>query len=68
MALSEYINHPVSMVPPAGLIAFKIFGLTLNEWVLVGSAVLIVLQLYVLIRDKFYRPRKERNDRAQGDE
>lgn len=64
MAVSEYVNHPISMVPPGAVIALKVFGLTLNEWVAVGSGVLIVLQLYVLLRDKFYRPWKERNDRA----
>lgn len=60
MAVSEYVNHPVSMAPPGALIAFKVFGLTINEWVLVFSFVLIVLQLYVLVRDKFYRPWKEK--------
>lgn len=65
MSVSEYVNHPVAMVPPGTVIAFKWLGLTLNEWVLLGSAVLIALQLYVLIRDKFYRPWKERRERAK---
>lgn len=64
MAMSEYVNHPISMAPPGGLLAAKFIGLTLNEWVYVGSAVLIALQLFVLIRDKFYRPWKEKRDRS----
>lgn len=64
MAVSEYVNHPVSMVPPGAVIGLKLCGLTLNEWVAVGSGILIVLQGYVLIRDKFYRPWKERNARG----
>jgi hypothetical protein len=63
MAVSEYVNHPISMAPPAGFLAWKLAGLTLNEWVVVGSAILIVLQLYVVLRDKFYRPWKEKHER-----
>jgi hypothetical protein len=63
MAASEYINHPVSMTPPGVILGLKFLGLTLNEWVAVGSAVLIALQFFVLIRDKFYRPWKEQRDR-----
>lgn len=61
---SEYINSPMGMAPPAAMLGAKFVGLTLNEWVLAGSAVLIVLQLVVLIRDKFYRPWKEKRDRS----
>lgn len=64
MAVSEYVNHPISMAPPAGILAVKWAGLTLNEWVYVGSLILIVLQGYVLLRDKFYRPWKEKRERS----
>lgn len=65
-AVSEYVNHPVSIAPPGGLLVWKLAGLTLNEWVAVGSAVLIALQLYVLIRNNFYRPWKEKRDRRSN--
>lgn len=62
MSVSEYVNHPASMAAPGTVLAFKLFGLTLGDWTTVGAFVLIVLQLYVLIRDKLYRPWKERRD------
>lgn len=61
--VSEYVNHPVSRMGAAATpIGAKLWGLTLNEWVLAGSAVLIALQIYVLVRDKFYRPWKDKKD------
>lgn len=61
-AVSEYVNHPAAMTPPGVILGFKLIGLTLNEWVAVGSAVLIALQLWVFIRNNFYRPWKEKRD------
>ena len=46
-------------VTTSGLI---LFGYPLSDWVLIGSAILITLQIIFLIRDKLWKPWKERLD------
>ena len=49
-------------LPPISASALILFGFTLNEWVLFGSALLIFLQLVFLLRDKLYKPWKDKRD------
>ena len=49
-------------LPPITASGLILFGFTLNEWVLFGSAVLIFLQLVFLLRDKLYLPWKDKRD------
>lgn len=37
-----------------------LFGYQLTEWAVLGSFLLIALQLFFIVRDKIYRPLKER--------
>lgn len=48
--------------PPASVSGLLIMGYPLESWVLVGTAIYTVLALFVLIRDKFYLPWKEKKD------
>lgn len=52
-------------LPPISASALILFGFSLNEWVLFGSALLIFLQLVFLLRDKLYKPWKESRDGVQ---
>lgn len=52
-------------LPPISASALILFGFTLNEWVLFGSALLIFLQLVFLLRDKLYKPWKDKRDGVQ---
>ena len=46
-------------VTTGGLI---LFGVPLSDWVLMGSALLIVLQIIFLVRDKIWKPWKDKLD------
>lgn len=48
--------------PPAGISGMTLLGLSLPDWVLIGTAIYTVLALFVLIRDKFYLPWKEKRN------
>lgn len=43
--------------PATAVSGLVLFGVPLSEWVLLGSAVLIVLQVFFLLRDKWWRQR-----------
>jgi hypothetical protein len=60
----EYINHGVQAIPPTTVQAMSFMGIQLNDWVLILSGALIVLQLIFLLRKEVYRPWKEKRDRA----
>lgn len=51
----------VSAAPPAGVGGMLVAGVPLADWVLIGTAIYTVLALFVLVRDKFYRPWKEKS-------
>lgn len=66
------MNHEVNTVteltkavPAATASTLILFGYPLTEWVVLGSFLLIALQLYFLVRDKIYRPIKEKYGRRQ---
>lgn len=42
----------VKVSPPVTVSAFTLFGVPLQSWVLVLTAIYTLLQIYVLIRDK----------------
>ena len=50
-------------VPAMTASTLILFGYPLTEWVVLGSFLLIALQLFFLVRDKIYRPLKERYGR-----
>jgi disulfide bond formation protein DsbB len=57
-------GHPAAGIPAAGVSGLTLLGISLPDWVLIGTAVYTVLTIYVLIRDKFYKPWKEARDVA----
>ncbi len=53
-------------VPPAGISGLTVLGVSLPDWVLIATILYTTLSTYVLLRDKFYTPWKERRDGRQG--
>lgn len=49
-----------SAAPPASISGLTLLGVGLPDWVLVITALYTIVAFFVLIRDKFYRPWKER--------
>lgn len=50
----------VSAAPPAGISGMTLLGVSLPDWVLIATALYTALATFVLIRDKFYIPWKEK--------
>lgn len=44
--------------PPTSIVSLKLAGITLSDWVFLLGAALMILQLYFLLRDKWWRQRK----------
>lgn len=49
-------------IPPAGVTGLTLLGVGLPDWVLLGTAIYTVIATFVLVRDKIYRPWKEKRD------
>lgn len=54
----EPLVEAVKAAPPVSIVGLQLAGITLNEWVLLGSMFLIVLQVIFLLRKEVYLPWK----------
>ncbi|WP_321868516.1 hypothetical protein [Burkholderia ubonensis] len=50
----EAVSAAVQAAPPVGVLGASYFGHTLNEWLVMGSAALLVCQ-FIVIAPKVYR-------------
>lgn len=55
--VSSVIGEGVKALPPIVVTTATFIGFSLQEWVYIATLVYTVLQLFVLIRDKFWRKR-----------
>jgi hypothetical protein len=49
-------------LPPAGIVGLQWLGVPLAEWVQLGAGLLILLQIFFLLRDKLWLTRKAKRD------
>lgn len=56
---NEVIVELLKAAPPTSIVSLKLAGITLSDWVFLLGAALMVLQLYFLLRDKWWRQRKK---------
>jgi hypothetical protein len=59
----DLVNEAARAAPALTVGGLTLFGVALSDWVLLTTLVYTVLQLYFLLRDKWYLPRKARNGR-----
>jgi hypothetical protein len=59
---TETVIAVTKAAPPVTVTGATIFGIPLPEVVLWATLVYTAMQGYVLIRDKFYKPWKEKRD------
>jgi hypothetical protein len=52
----------VRLGPPAAVAGLSLWGVSLQDWVLVITLVYTIFSLFFLLRDKLYRPWKERRN------
>lgn len=64
---SDLVSEAVKAAPAVTVTGLTLFGVALSDWVLLASLVLIIFQLFFLLRDKWYTPRKIRNGRKRQD-
>lgn len=62
MSKLDHSLEAVKALPPVTTGTLIILGFTLNEWVLLGSGLLIALQIFFLLRDKLYLPWRASKD------
>lgn len=62
---SEIATEAARAAPAVTVGGLTLFGVALSDWVLLTTLVYTVLQLYFLLRDKWYLPRKARNDSSK---
>ena len=60
-------NHDVSIeaakaAPPLTVVSLSLAGVSLQDWVLIITLIYTVLSLIFLIRDKLYRPWKDKHN------
>lgn len=56
----QFVNEAVTAAPAGSITAMHLFGVTLQDWVLLLSGALIILQVFFLIRREVYKPWKEK--------
>lgn len=58
----EPIVEAVKATPPASILGLTLMGVPLDQWVIMGSALLIALQIFFLLREKVYLPWKAKHN------
>jgi len=56
----QVATEAVKATPAITVSGLTLFGVSLNEWVLILTAIYTVLQLFFLVRDKWWRVRKDK--------
>lgn len=59
----DFASESVKAAPPAAAVGLSFFGVPVNDLLTVILIVYTACQLFFLLRDKWWRPRKERQGR-----
>lgn len=60
---SDILQEAYKAGPPATVATLTLAGVALQDWVLLATLGYTILQLYFLLRDKWWRQRKGKNGR-----
>jgi hypothetical protein len=52
-------NEAVKASPPVAVVSLNLVGVQLQDWVLIVTLVYTLLQVYFLLRDRWWKQRKE---------
>ncbi|WWQ12962.1 holin [Ralstonia phage PQ43W] len=61
-ALHDVANEAANASPPLAVVGLHFAGVTLNDVVLILTAVYTLVQIIILVRDRIVRPRREARD------
>lgn len=62
----EVATEVAKAAPPVTVGAMTIFGYQLSDWVLIATLVYTLLQTFFLVRDKYWRYRREQSQRRDA--
>lgn len=57
---SDFIVEAARASPATAVTGLTLAGVALSEWVVILTLILLVFQLFFLVRDKWYIPRKHK--------
>ena len=60
---SEIVTEGLKAIPTVTVGGLTLFGVVLSDWVMILTIVYTLAQLVFLLRDKWWRQRKDRNGR-----
>lgn len=67
MSIKEAVaQEATKAAPPLGVGSMVLFGVPMSDWILVLTALYTVLQLFFLLRDKWWRDRYGSKDKTSG--
>lgn len=58
---SDIVTEAAKAVPTVTVGGLTLFGVVLSDWVMILTIVYTLAQIFFLLRDKWYLPRKGRN-------
>lgn len=58
---SDLITEATKAAPAVTVGGLTLFGVVLSDWVMILTIIYTVAQIFFLLRDKWYIPRKARN-------
>lgn len=58
----DTVMEAAKATPPASILGLTLAGVPLDQWVIMGSALLIALQIFFLLREKVYLPWKAKRN------
>ena len=58
----EFVAEMAKASPPVAVAGLTVFGIPLNEVLIILTIGYTVLQTYFLLRDKWWKPRKAKHD------
>jgi len=59
----DVTNEALRLSPPVTIAGLSLAGISLQDWVLIVTLIYTAASLFFLLRDKLYRPWRERNAR-----
>lgn len=59
----EIVTEGLKALPTVTVGGLTLFGVVLSDWVMILTIAYTLAQLYFLLRDKWWRQRKDRNGR-----
>lgn len=61
MLTQDILTGASKAAPPVTVGGLTLVGVPLSDWLIIATLVYTVLQIVFLVRDKLYRPWKEKN-------